>query len=51
MAPGDHHRQGTVKIIEFGSTKIAGMEEIATPIERLPLLGTRHYTAPRVPVG
>ena len=44
-------RQGTVKIIDFGSTKIAGVEEIATPIHRLTLLGTRHYTAPEYLLG
>ncbi|MFZ2208853.1 MAG: bifunctional protein-serine/threonine kinase/phosphatase [Porticoccaceae bacterium] len=38
--------EGTVKIIDFGSTKIAGIEEIASPIERLQLLGTKNYTAP-----
>ncbi len=37
---------GTVKIVDFGSTKIAGIEEITTPIERLTLLGTENYTAP-----
>lgn len=37
---------GTVKIVDFGSTKIAGIEEITTPIERLSLLGTENYTAP-----
>jgi serine/threonine protein phosphatase PrpC len=37
---------GTVKIIDFGSTKIAGIEEIATPLARDKLLGTRNYTAP-----
>ncbi len=37
---------GTVKIIDFGSTKIAGIEEIATPLARDSLLGTRNYTAP-----
>jgi len=37
---------GTVKIIDFGSTKIAGIEEIATPLARDNLLGTRNYTAP-----
>ncbi|HEX4881511.1 MAG TPA: bifunctional protein-serine/threonine kinase/phosphatase [Porticoccaceae bacterium] len=37
---------GTVKIIDFGSTKIAGIEEISTPVQRLNLLGTRSYTAP-----
>ena len=39
-------RYGTAKIIDFGSTKIAGIEEIATPIERTGLLGTVNYTAP-----
>ncbi|HYQ70621.1 MAG TPA: protein kinase, partial [Gammaproteobacteria bacterium] len=34
------------KIIDFGSTKIAGIEEIATPLARDNLLGTRNYTAP-----
>lgn len=38
--------EGTVKIIDFGSTKIAGIEEITTPLDRLTLLGTKHYTAP-----
>ena len=37
---------GTVKIIDFGSTKIAGIEEITTPLQRQQLLGTRNYTAP-----
>jgi serine/threonine protein phosphatase PrpC len=40
----DEH--GTVKIIDFGSTKIAGIEEITTPLERQNMLGTRNYTAP-----
>ena len=39
-------KRGTVKLIDFGSTKIAGLEEISTPIERINLLGTRNYTAP-----
>ncbi|MDH3354356.1 MAG: protein kinase [Chromatiales bacterium] len=37
---------GTVKIIDLGSTKIAGIEEIATPLDSNPLLGTVNYTAP-----
>lgn len=37
---------GTVKIIDFGSTKIAGIEEISTPLNRQNMLGTRNYTAP-----
>ncbi len=39
-------RSGTLKIIDFGSTKIAGIEEIASPIQRVGLLGTKNYTAP-----
>lgn len=41
----------TVKIIDFGSTKVAGVEEITTPLERLSLLGTQHYTAPEYFLG
>lgn len=37
---------GTVKLVDFGSTKIAGVEEIASPIERGNLLGTVDYAAP-----
>jgi len=37
---------GRAKVIDFGSTKIAGIQEIATPLERTTLLGTRNYTAP-----
>lgn len=43
--------QGTVKLIDFGSTKVAGVEEISTPIHRLALLGTQHYTAPEYLLG
>jgi serine/threonine protein phosphatase PrpC len=43
--------QGTVKIIDFGSTKVAGIEEIASPVHRLSLLGTQHYTAPEYLLG
>ncbi|MBV1904911.1 MAG: bifunctional protein-serine/threonine kinase/phosphatase [Pseudomonadales bacterium] len=43
--------QGTVKIIDFGSTKIAGIEEIASPLQRLTLLGTKNYTAPEYLLG
>jgi len=38
--------QGTVKIIDFGSTKIAGIQEIDAPLERGALLGTYDYCAP-----
>jgi serine/threonine protein kinase len=36
---------GTVKIIDFGSTKVPGLEEIATPLDRNHLVGTLDYTA------
>lgn len=42
---------GTVKIIDFGSTKVAGMMEISSPIERHDLLGTAQYTAPECFLG
>ena len=38
--------QGTVKIVDFGSTKIAGIQEIAAPVTRGNLLGTYDYAAP-----
>ncbi len=37
---------GTVKLIDFGSTKVAGIAEIATLVEQTNLLGTKNYTAP-----
>jgi aminoglycoside phosphotransferase len=42
---------GTVKIIDFGSTKVAGIEEITTTLERSNLLGTAQYTAPEYFLG
>jgi serine/threonine protein phosphatase PrpC len=42
---------GTVKIIDFGSTKVAGIMETASPLERNHLLGTAQYTAPEYFVG
>ncbi len=42
----DH--DGIVRIIDFGSTKIAGIAEIASPVEQTDLLGTKNYTAPEV---
>jgi len=43
--------EGLVKIVDFGSTKIAGIADISTPIERKELLGTKNYTAPEYLVG
>ena len=42
---------GTVKIIDFGSTRVAGIMEIASPIARTDLLGTAQYTAPEYFLG
>lgn len=42
---------GTVKIIDFGSTKVAGVMEISKPIEQSNLLGTAQYTAPEYLLG
>ncbi len=42
-------KNNTVKIIDFGSTKIAGIEEIQTPLkENNDVLGTVNYTAPEI---
>lgn len=42
---------GTLKIIDFGSTRVAGIMEITTPIEQHDLLGTAQYTAPEYFLG
>ena len=44
-------RSGTVKIIDFGSTTVAGVLEIASPILRHPLQGTAQYAAPEYFIG
>jgi serine/threonine protein phosphatase PrpC len=42
----DKHNQ--VKIIDFGSTQVAGLQEVHTPIERLRIEGTANYIAPEL---
>lgn len=42
---------GTVKIIDFGSTYVAGIMEIDSPVERQEILGTAQYTAPEYFLG
>lgn len=42
---------GTVKIIDFGATRVAGMMEITSPIARNNILGTAQYTAPEYFLG
>ncbi|WP_428610527.1 protein kinase domain-containing protein [Sedimenticola sp.] len=42
---------GMVKIIDFGATKVAGIVEISSPLERQNILGTAQYTAPEYFLG
>jgi len=42
---------GVIKIIDFGATKVAGVEEIMTATERENILGTAQYTAPEYFLG
>ncbi|MCE2029016.1 bifunctional protein-serine/threonine kinase/phosphatase [Sessilibacter corallicola] len=42
---------GTVKIIDFGSTWVAGLEEISSTMSRNEILGTAQYTAPEYFIG
>lgn len=42
---------GTVKIIDFGATRVAGMAEMAVPGEIGDILGTAQYTAPEYFLG
>ena len=37
---------GTVTIIDFGSTKVAGVLEMTRDVEQMEMLGTAQYTAP-----
>lgn len=42
---------GTVKIIDFGATRVAGIEEISSPVEQINLLGAALYAAPEYFLG
>ena len=44
-------RRGTVKIIDFGSTRVAGLVETSAAAEQTQLLGTAQYTAPEYFLG
>lgn len=44
-------RTGTVKIIDFGSTRVAGLVEIAAPAQQEQMLGTVQYSAPECFLG
>lgn len=45
----DNH--GQVKIVDFGACHVAGIEEIAVPLERDVALGTASYSAPEYTLG
>ena len=42
---------GTVKIIDFGSTRVAGIVEMSDPDAQQPILGTAQYSAPEYFLG
>jgi eukaryotic-like serine/threonine-protein kinase len=42
---------GTARIIDFGSTRVAGLEETASPVAQPELVGTAGYTAPEYHLG
>lgn len=42
---------GTLKLIDFGSVRVAGILETASPLPREELLGTAPYTAPEYFIG
>ncbi len=44
-------RTGTVKIIDFGATRVAGIAEMGMPLDRGDILGTAQYTAPEYFLG
>ena len=44
-------KTGTVKIIDFVSTKVAGVVEAAAPAAQDDILGTAQYTAPEYFLG
>ncbi len=44
-------RTGTVKIIDFGSTRVAGIQEQMHPAGQQNLLGTAQYSAPEYFIG
>ena len=43
--------QGRVKLLDFGSCRVAGIAEIATPLQRDLALGTASYSAPEYRVN
>ena len=44
-------QSGIVKIIDFGATRVAGLMEVNSPLEREHILGTVQFTAPEYFLG
>lgn len=44
-------KNGTVKIIDFGSVYVAGLREISSPLQHQSVLGTAQYSAPEYFIG
>jgi len=44
-------KHGTVKLIDFGSTGVASLDELNLPVKRPSLVGTVDYTAPEYHLG
>ena len=44
-------KTGTVKIIDFGATQVAGLKEITSPLSQQHILGTAQYTAAEYFIG
>jgi serine/threonine protein phosphatase PrpC len=44
-------QDGVAKIIDFGSVKIAGVAELASPLDRSAVVGTENYTGPEYFAG
>jgi len=41
-------KHGSIKIIDFGSTQVAGLQEIHTPVEQQHIEGTANFIAPEL---
>jgi len=41
-------KHSVIKIIDFGSTQVAGLQEVRTPIQQLHVEGTANYIAPEL---